>query len=493
MPVHDYTPQRIVLLDIDGLRRDAFQRTLAAGQIPNLARLVGGPAIEAGIQFDATSNAPSLTYSCQASSFTGSHPRWHWVPGNMFFDRFGRLTGGKPRKYEFDFVDAPAVFLDGLAGKAIHPQVDTIYETAAKNGCTSTVAFNMYGHGAQTWLLPGLDNWRAFTALNQRGLGEKYDDAMLEDVARHLESGARPDLLTLYFFGLDHESHIQGPEVQEEYLSRIIDRQVGDFLQGYARLGLMDDTLFVIFSDHGQIGIKNDDAHTLKVGFLFDREVGYLFEALGLDVFDHPLEGPHCDALLSPSGGMAQVYLRHPGHPWREPPRFEADVLRLAQAFWDANQTGRYTPDLHGALEMIAVRNVEQQGWHADYQVYTPEGLHPVATYLAQHPEIAMVDADNRLYYLASPVTGDVLLFTRIEAGYNFSLLPYKGTHGSLHAADSHSVLVFSLPQGAPEAVTYIRGIINTDIRDRCRVERGRMPSNVDVGCGIRAVMGWST
>lgn len=499
----------MVMMDIDGLRYDVFSLGLQSGKAPNLGRLLGaGPAffspdrdlfceaacsealrLPKGLLYAAISTAPSVTYCCQASSFTGAHPRDHWIPGNVFFDRFGRINGGVPRKYEFDFVDGPQVFLEGLAGKALNPAARTIYQTAAERGFSSMVAYNMYAEGAQDWLKPGLDDWKAFLALSRAGFGERFDNAMLEDVLRWLRRGRRPDLLTLYFFGLDHESHVLGPGVQSDYLE-VIDRQIGRFLQEYERLGLMPDTLFVIFSDHGQYHVINDDAHTLKVGFLFDREMGYLFEALGLDVHDHPLEGPNCDALLAPCGGMAYVYLRRRGGHWRDAPEFE-QVLRLAQAFWEANESGKYCCELHGALYMVAVRDVERQGWYADYLAYTPGGLKPIREYLAEHPEIKTVDAENRLHYLSSPLTGDLLLFADWEHGYSFNLVPYIGTHGSLHPSDSTAILAYGLPGGTPQQVGEVQEALEAALAERCRQEGQRLVGNVDLAYSLRALMGW--
>ena len=130
-------------------------------------------------------------------------------------------------------------------------------------------------------------------------------------------------------------------------------------------------------------------------------------------------------------------------------------------------------------------------GWYADYQVYTPERLLPVDEYLAAHPEILTVDASNRLHFLSSPVTGDVLLFTNYEAGYHFSLLPYRGMHGGLHPEDSFAVLAYGLPDGTPEQVAAVRGTLTASIADRCRAERGRKVGTLDIVHGIRAVMGW--
>jgi hypothetical protein len=55
----------------------------------------------------------------------------------------------------------------------------------------------------------------------------------------------------------------------------------------------------VIFSDHGQIHVKADDKHSLRLAFPFEREIGHLFDALGLDVHDYPGEDPNCDAVVA--------------------------------------------------------------------------------------------------------------------------------------------------------------------------------------------------
>lgn len=493
MPDHPYHPERLVLVDIDGLRADAFAAALGAGELPHLGWLLGGPRVARGVSFPAVSTAPAMTYCCQASGITGAHPRDHGIPGNHFFDRFGRLTGGVPRKFEFDFVDAPAVFLSGLAGAALNPAVATLYETAAQHGLSSTVVYHMYARGAQHWLKPGLDDWRAFTALNRAGFGERYDNAMVADAIRHLQEGHRPALLTLYFFGLDHESHMAGPAGQRRYLTEVVDRQVGAFLQAYESLGLLPGTLFVLFSDHGQKEVVHDDRRNLKVGWLWDRELGHVFAALGTDVYDHPLEGRNCEAVVSPCGAMAHVYLRRPGRSWATPPSFGREVLPHAQAFWTTTQTGAHCAELRGALSMVLVRDVEHEGWYADYLAYTPDGLVPIAGFLAAHPEIVTVDAVNRLHCMAGPASGDLLLFANYEHGYHFGIAPYRGIHGGLHPDDSLSVLAYGLPTGTSEQVEAIRRVLTANLADRCRAEDGRQVGTVDMAYGVRGVMGWQS
>jgi hypothetical protein len=478
----------VVLLDIDGLRSDVFQGALAAGTIPNLARLLGGPEASRGLVYQAAANAPSITYSCQASTVTGAHPAQHGIAGNMFFDRFGRLTGGKPRFYQFDFTDAPAVIAQGLASKVLARETETLFETAARHKVRSTVAYHMYARGAKDWLKPGLDDWALFAQVKQPNFSELYDEHMLKDVMAHLQSGERPGVLLLYFFGMDHESHLHGPGVQSTYL-RVIDRQVGEFLKVYEDLGLFEETVFCIFSDHGHIEIVADDVHALKVGMLFDREMGLVFQALGLDVNDHLLEQDF-NALLAQAGGMAQIYVRRTGKGWDQAPAF-SDVLRVAQAFWQANEDGAYSADLKGSLELILVRNCEAFGWLAEYEVFRPEGVISVADYLSAHPALDLVDAENRFRHMAGPMTGDVLLLANASQGYSFTLLPYKGMHGGLHPEDSNAVLAYGWPSAPAEQANALWAEVREAIAARCAAEGQRKVSNVDVAFGVRKLMGW--
>lgn len=490
MPAPKYTPRRVVLLDLDALRPDVFQHALQDGRLPNLGRLVGGPGLSQAVQLEILSTVPSITYCSQATCFTGSHPRQHGIVGNQFFDRFGRFNNGTPRAYAFDFTDAPYVYR-GLAGETLAPGVETIYESAARRGLRSTVAFGMYARGAEHWLRPGLDDWASFVSLQpKRGVSERLDDAMLDDVLEHLRAGNRPDVLTLYFWGLDHESHIEGPHIQYEYLSQVIDRQVGRFLEAYEAAGLLPDTLFVVFSDHGQIPVIKDERHALKAGVLFDRELSYIFQALDLDLRDLPGESEY-DAVLTINGGMVHVYVRQPGQAWDAPPRYQEDVLRLAQAFWQANQNGALAPELQGALDLVLVRDAAGGGWDAPYRAYTPQGVLPVEEYLALHPEVETAAAASRLGDLACPASGDLLLFSNYRDGFYFLALSYAGMHGGLHPQDSNALLVYALPGGAPAQVNWLRRRLRKVIGDRCQAEGGRPAGIADLAHGLRAVMGW--
>jgi hypothetical protein len=350
----------------------------------------------------------------------------------------------------------------------------------------------MTTRGATHWIRPNLADIARFTkGGGLLGLSaERYDGEMLDHALAHLEAGARPDVLTLYFMGLDHHSHQHGPIAQPDYLTRVVDAQVGRLLAELERLNLLAGTVFAVVSDHGQIQVIADDAHSLKLGFPFDREMGYLFDALKLDVHDFPGEGPNCNAVVSLNGGLAHVYLQNRQGKWADVPSFEADVQPVAQAFWEANATGRYSHDIKDALAMVLVRNVERDGWEADYAVYTPEGIVALDNYLATHPQIKTVDASHRLRRLASAVTGDLLLVSNYADHYYFGG-PIRGVHGGLHPEDSEAVLSLGWPTAAPAEAAAWRETALGVVADRCRAEGGRLPSVVDMAPVLRALMGW--
>ena len=285
---------RVVIIDIDGLRRDVFLQALQAGEIPNIERIVGGRESHTACHINAVSTAPSITFTAQASIVTGKHPGQHGIPGNESFDRFGRISGGHPRHFGFDVGDtlavddAVAVFRNGLASRFLLEQTLTVYEQLPY--LSSAVFYHMYARGATAWFPPNIIDIARFT----KGKGVlgmeagKYDMGMLRQVINHLDAGDHPELLMLYFMGLDHHSHMHGPGNQQTYLKDILDPQIGLFLDAMEKHLLLHQAILVIISDHGQVDAVPDDRHALQLGFPFDLELAHVFTALGLDVHDKP-------------------------------------------------------------------------------------------------------------------------------------------------------------------------------------------------------------
>ena len=482
-------PTRLIVVDIDGLRRDVFRRALAAGDLPNVERIVGGRDARTACHVDALSTAPSITFASQASIFTGRHPGAHGIAGNESFDRLGRISGGRPRHFGFDVGytlavdDAVRVFTDGLASQLLDGETPTLYELAAARGLTSAVAYHMYARGAGVWLSPNVVDIARFTK-GKGALGleaGKYDRGMLDRLIVYLDGGGCPDVLTVYFMGLDHHSHVHGPASQPAYLRDVIDPQLGRLLDALDARGMLAGALFVLVSDHGQIEVVPDDRHSIRLGFPFDRELGHVFEALGLDVHDVPGEDPACDAVMGLNGGLAHVYLQHRAARWADPPRFAEDVIPVAEAFRQMDETGKYEDELQGSLELILVRDAGRDGWEGAYRVYVGEGrTEPLPGYLAAHPELGYADAANRIQLASGPNTGDLILVANGREGYYFGA-PTTGVHGGLYPEESEVVLTFAYPGGSPDEAAWLRETVAGVVADRCAEEGGREPSVADM------------
>lgn len=480
-------PSRLLVIDIDGLRQDVFHQALAEERAPNLARLLGAPG--ACIHLNPVSTLPSITFCAQSSIFTGQPPDHHGITGNQFFDRFGQRSGA-PRFYAFDVGDAlaydDAVLTfsgrHGLVGQTLAPETPTLYEMAASQGLTSTVVYNMVSRGATEWIRPNLVDIARFT----KGGGliglsaEAYDHEMMDQTLAHLLSGARPDILTIYFMGLDHTSHQEGPDAQLDYLARVVDIELGRLVSELERMSIWEGTLVAVVSDHGQIRVVPDDRHSLRMSFPFDREMGYLFDALGLDVNDFPREGPACEAVVASNGGVAHVYLRRQGAAWSDLPGFEADVLPVARAFWEAHLTGRYAPNLQGALGFVLARSAEHYGWQADYQAVTPDGrLIPIQEFLNEQGHLQAVDAAARLKHLAGPFSGDLLLVANYAGGFYFGGVT-TGVHGGLHPDDSCCVTSLNWLGAAGEDQARLHKIASRILLERLSADGRQYASITD-------------
>ena len=481
----------LAIIDVDGLRRDVFQASLAAGDLPNIGRIVGGREGRTACHIDALSTAPSITFAAQASIFTGQHPGRHGIAGNESFDRLGRISSGRPRHFGFDVGytlavdDAVRVFTNGLASQLLNPQNETptLYESASARGLTSAVAYNMYARGADAWLPPDVVEIARFTkGPGQIGLeAGEYDTGMLNRLIAHMDAGNQADVITAYFMGLDHHSHVHGPASQPAYLRDVVDPQIGRLLDALETRKMLGDALFVLVSDHGQIEVTPDDRHSIRLGFPFDRELCHVFAALGLDVHDVPGEDPACDAVMGLNGGLAHVYLQHRAARWADPPRYSEDALPAAEAFHQMNESGKYEKSLRGSLDMILVRDAEREGWRAEYRAYLSDGrTQPFGDYLAAHPELDYADPVNRVRLAASAMTGDLILVANGRERFYFGA-PTTGVHGGLLPGESEAVLTFAYPGGSPNEIAWMQETVTGVVNDRCADEGHRQPSVADM------------
>jgi len=478
----------ILLLAFDGLSRSLLYQMLRAGELPNLAQLVGSDGF-AHAHFDDSllSTLPSTTMAAWATAMTGVGPADHGVTGNEYFIRETR-TFACPAPVSFSSSEPTLeIYTDGYLGGLT--DAPTLYELVRKRDPDALiwVAMNHVYRGADTLLLPK----RSVVAKALTGFvtlavsGEKaaprdvfaaLDTGTIESVVDHLAKGPLPDILTLYICGTDLWAHVapEGPRSRRGYMREVIDPALGPLVDRLRERGVLDRAWVVVISDHGHTEVVHDRAHALGGA---DGAPPAILRDAGFRVREPTRVVPPTDpfsAVLAYGGAMAYVYLAdrsqcpgpHDPCPWRQPPRYVEDVLAAADAFYRA-------PAMRDALDMVLVRPPRPvDEIDLPFEVYIGDGnTMPVDAYLRAHPHPTYVAMD-RLRDLGVGVhgerAGDVLLIARNgdvdhpSDRYYFAT-PYHSWHGSPSREDSEiPLIVANRHHGNAEIGVWVHRLLGT-------------------------------
>ncbi|MBI3073374.1 MAG: alkaline phosphatase family protein [Deltaproteobacteria bacterium] len=247
----------------------------------------------------------------------------------------------------------------------------------------------------------------------------------------------------------------------------------------------MDKTAFVIVADHGHTNTVADADHAIELEGRSNMELEYLIESVCenggcYDVKDTLLEASY-SAVTGLNGGMAYIYVRNRANDdWTKPARYEKDVLAMANAFYQANQTGRYSGAaaknfdfIKGRVDMILVRDTESSNTFdgPPYVVYTgknAQGQHQtesVPSWLARNPRPGYLRMDERLQGLtrghSASRTGDIILIPKYGEEADPDDRSYFGEeleswHGGISQDDLKIPLIVARP-GAPKSATFAK------------------------------------
>ncbi|MEO7097347.1 MAG: alkaline phosphatase family protein, partial [Polyangiales bacterium] len=421
----------ILLIAFDGVGRDLLYDMLRKGDLPALAALLGGGGGKDGkfphAYFDERflSTLPSSTMAAWATAMTGVPPAQHGISGNEFFIREERALGAPAPVSFADSKPTLAIYTDGyfdalkkapsvydrirekdpdvLAWVAMHQ----VYSGADKLLVTKpTVIAHAFEH-AIVEAVKKVEGAKKPT----RDAYQKLDEQVVDAVVEELEEGALPDILTVYLSGTDLYAHIaeEGPdEARRTYLKEVADPAIAKLTARLRERGALDARYVLITADHGHTQVVYDEAHALDTTTEADppalmKKAGYRVRPFQLDV-DAKSD---FDAVYVGGGAMAYLYVADRTTcatagavcDWSKPPRFEEDVVPLAEAFFDADAKGTLVAELKGTLDMILTRRPRP---FADvdlpFEVYVGGGKTvPVDAWLKDHPHPTYIDVVPRL------------------------------------------------------------------------------------------------
>ena len=413
---------RVVLVDVDGIRRDTFEAAYLSGKLPNLESILGevreGKGFGSSLWFEnATAVFPAITMAGQASLATGVAPSRHGIPGNQWFERnTNRVidyfsSTGVPCVYGVLIV-AVRECAGGMANQ--HLQVPTMYEAASAAGKTSTVVFSQYWKGATHSVQPSLSDVGYLVKGNIVNY-QKFDEIMMDHALESLHKDGLPDLLTIYFIGADGVGHKGGTQAQAAYLKQTFDAQLGRLIKTLNELDTdwRGHTQFIFTADHGRTDTKasaQDAALEGNIQKALERS-GYLADQYR----------------IVENGGVVHIYLRSKvmGARWEVQPRSE-DVEAIAQTL------AKDAP-LKATVELVASRR-NGSGYGYTLTRLDREDASQISSLLAS---------------LESPRSGDIVLLLK-QGRYVGNTELAGAQHGSIFPNDLAIPLVIAQGGAGP-------------------------------------------
>jgi predicted AlkP superfamily pyrophosphatase or phosphodiesterase len=485
----------ILFLAFDGVNRDLLYDMLDEGELPKLTDLLSGEGKKfphAYFEDSLLSTMPSSTMAAWTTVMTGVPPAEHGISGNEFFIREERRLGAPAPVSFTDSKPTIEIYTDGYLNELV--KVPTVYEKmrAREPNILIWVAIHQLYTGADrllfatsTVMAHALEEGLVKVAKTATLQGEKPDRrkfAMLDnDVIAKVEHALDdddepvPDVLTVYLSGTDLYAHVaeEGPdEARRAYLKDIADPAIGALSAKLRERDALADRWIVLTSDHGHTPVRHDEKHALWTEDedsppALMTKAGYHLRPFKEKV--DPNSG--FDAVLCEGGAAAYVYLADRSTcsakgvcDWKKPPRYEADVLPLAEAFYENNQDGELAPRLKGTLDLILTRRPRPYAENdLPFEVYVGNGqTMPIGAYLQEHPHPNYVETEARLRDLAvgfrGERAGDIMLLAHNgdrdipDERYYFAS-PYRSWHGSPSRQDSEVPLIVANPRFSSEQI----------------------------------------
>lgn len=231
----------VCVLFCDGLSKEAFDRLLAEGALPNISREI----VSRGLVVDnAVASVPSETYPNLAAMLTGLLPGHHGIPANVWLDRRLRVREAHTN-----------IFRVYAASDFLTPEARTLFERLPPDTVAVTAPI---ARGASVHVKNTIAVMAAYARYDWPFLDRKTLDDMGDAYAGAAAAGRLPPLVWGHLLGPDEVAHAEGPaspDFRDTLAS--IDRAFGRFVRRLRKLRIEDRVLFVLVGDHGNRAYRN--------------------------------------------------------------------------------------------------------------------------------------------------------------------------------------------------------------------------------------------
>jgi hypothetical protein len=242
-------PPYLTVFLLDGLSKEVFERELAAGRLPQIAKLIReGTWIRNGI-----ASFPSMTAYGFYPFITANDASKSGVLGLRYFDRTrprGNLrsyVGSTHGLMNRDFVAQPRTLYEHFPGSHSF-SINTYANRGVKEDVKIGWSFTMAKYHGRWWV-PDL---LARVPLAGSRLVPSWEGAESEVIERAIDDlSHRPKIQWLTFASIDAYQHVNGTDERYAELVRWADTLIGRYRSASEALGLERDRVYAVLTDHG--------------------------------------------------------------------------------------------------------------------------------------------------------------------------------------------------------------------------------------------------
>jgi predicted AlkP superfamily pyrophosphatase or phosphodiesterase len=347
----------VLMISIDGLRPgDVLEADKRGLKVPNLRRFLAEGSHASAVR----GVLPSVTYPSHTTLLTGASPARHGIVGNTTFD-------------------PTQINQSGWFWYASDIQVPTLWQAAKAAGLSvgnvhwpvSVGAAGIDWNLPQIWRTGHSDDAKLLAALASPGLvaqlqgdtGVTYAQGIVEDIggdenrarfAVALIARHRPQFVTVYFTGYDHQQHEDGPDTPSaHHVLERIDAAVGQVIA--AERAAYPDAVIALVSDHGFAPVT--------------RETNLFRAFIEADLIKLGPDGKvlSWEAMPWPAGGSAAIVLARP-----DDPVLKALVAGKLAALQCDPEAG--IADIADAREVAAMGGNPQASYFVNFKIGTSAG-----------------------------------------------------------------------------------------------------------------------